>query len=660
MTHEEFLARYKYDYSADLLGEGGFGEVFKAYDTYRDRWVAIKVSKVRPELEAVRLKKEVEMVSRLPAHPNIAFYEDCYTFREMSGEYDFGILQYYEHGNLQQLLQRENLTEAQKHSLLRQILAGIGFLHANGIIHRDLKPQNILIVKRGSEYIPKITDFGISKQLDVNRSSVFNNSLAGAGTLAYSSPEQLGDREIRKNTDLWSYGVIVFQTLTGALPFTTGEHAATGESGRLELFRQISGGTLPERINSIPEPWRTLISRCLNTAPEQRIKDVAACSRILDGENEDGAPKPANVPPPVTRIDAPPAAVQEQPTRPNIPQPAPEPAPVSGKKRKSKRWIMLAAGAVIVAIPCVIVLMLILKYDRIREITGGLIHVELNGKHGYVNIIGKEVIPLKYDYAKVFDEGLASVQLNGKWGYIDKTGKEVIPFKNYENVQSFGEGFAAVKSNGKWGYIDKTGKEVIPLKYDGAVFFTEGFATVQLNGKWGFIDKTGNVVIPLIYDVAHFFKNGRSQVNLNGKEFYIDKTGKCVKDCPESSTTQDNANTTQQTTTANTANSKKYDYKDDFYEGLAKVKLNGKYGYIDRNGKEIIPLKYDDAAIFDLRGLARVKLNGKYGFINRTGNEIIPLKYDNADHFFDKVALVTLNGKKFYIDETGKCVADCP
>ena len=134
MKHEEFKARYKYDYSADLLGEGGFGRVFRAYDTYRDRRVAIKISAVRPELEAVRLKKEVEMVSRLPAHPNIAFYEDCYTFRDISGEYDFGILQYYEHGNLQQLLQREKLTEGQKHSLLRQILAGIGFLHTNGII----------------------------------------------------------------------------------------------------------------------------------------------------------------------------------------------------------------------------------------------------------------------------------------------------------------------------------------------------------------------------------------------------------------------------------------------------------------------------------------------------------------------------------------------
>ena len=94
MTHEEFEKRYTYNPSNDQLGEGGFGEVFKAYDTHRDRWVAIKMSKVIPEYESVRHKKEVEMVNKPPTHPIIAYYEECYTFRSFAGEYDFGILQY--------------------------------------------------------------------------------------------------------------------------------------------------------------------------------------------------------------------------------------------------------------------------------------------------------------------------------------------------------------------------------------------------------------------------------------------------------------------------------------------------------------------------------------------------------------------------------------
>ena len=285
MTQQEFQQRYQYNTTTDRLGEGGFGKVFKAYDTYLDRWVAIKIAPVLPHLESVRLKKEVELISKLPAHPNIARYEECYTFKSFDGEYDFGILQYYEEGNLNQLLKKITLTYQQKEHLLTQILSGIDFLHNNGIIHRDLKPQNILIVKRGDSYIPKITDFGISKKLDINKSSVFSNSIAGAGTLAYASPEQLAERTIRKNADLWSLGVIAFQVLTNELPFNTGEHGNTSEAGRQELFRQINSGTLPWAINLIKEPWQSLILKCLVTDTEKRVRNCAACVAILKGES---------------------------------------------------------------------------------------------------------------------------------------------------------------------------------------------------------------------------------------------------------------------------------------------------------------------------------------------------------------------------------------
>jgi len=287
MTQQEFQKRYTYNPATDKLGEGGFGKVLKAYDNYLDKWVAMKIAPVGAH-DSIRLKKEVEMVSKLPAHPNIAKYEECYTFPSYDGELDFGILQYYEEGNLSQLLKNNTLTLDQKRSVLMQILEGIHFLHNNGIIHRDLKPQNILIVKRGAEYIPKITDFGISKQLDINKSSVFSNSIAGAGTLAYSSPEQLFDREIRKNTDLWSFGVIAFQTLTGQLPFNTGGHDSTSEAGRAELFRQINSGQLPYITTQIPEPWQTVIRRCLVTDAVTRVKNTKEAEDILLGNDENG------------------------------------------------------------------------------------------------------------------------------------------------------------------------------------------------------------------------------------------------------------------------------------------------------------------------------------------------------------------------------------
>jgi len=283
MTYQEFQKRYTYNQTTDQLGEGGFGKVFKAYDNHLDRWVAIKVAEVKTGLEQIRLKKEVELINKLPTHPNIARYEECYTFEFPVGTYDYGVLMYYEQGNLNQLLERQPLSIRQKQSILRQILSGIDFLHTQGIIHRDIKPQNILIVNRNGEYIPKITDFGISKQLDINKSSVFNNSIAGAGTLSYASPEQLGDKTIRKNTDLWSFGVIAYWLLSGNLPFTTGGHPTTSEAGRAELFSQINSGSLPAGIQQIAEPWQTAIRQCLVNDPAQRVHKASEIESILAG-----------------------------------------------------------------------------------------------------------------------------------------------------------------------------------------------------------------------------------------------------------------------------------------------------------------------------------------------------------------------------------------
>jgi len=285
-TIQDFQNRYKFNYLTDSLGEGGEGSVFKAYDEKRSFHVAIKISKVDPKKKTIRLHDQVKMVKeQLEEHTNIAYYEKCYTYAWLDGIYDFGILQYYKDGNLSQLLTKQKISLAQKQSILMQILEGIRFLHNEDIIHRDLKPQNILMVRHDEEYVPKITDFGISKELDDDMGSVFNNSLAGYGTLLYSSPEQLYGFKIRKNTDLWSFGVIAFQTLTGQLPFTTGKFASNTEAGRKELFDQINSRQLPDITPQIPEPWQTLIRHCLVTDTALRIKNVEEAKDILMGND---------------------------------------------------------------------------------------------------------------------------------------------------------------------------------------------------------------------------------------------------------------------------------------------------------------------------------------------------------------------------------------
>ena len=210
-----------------------------------------------------------------------------------------------------------------------------------------------------------------------------------------------------------------------------------------------------------------------------------------------------------------------------------------------------------------------------------------------------------------------------KFGFRIKSTGEVIVLPKYDNARSFSEGLAAVKLNGKYGFIDKTGKEIIPLIYDNVWVwdFNEGLAKVKLNGKWFYIDKNGKE-IPHLNNKSVNFRDDMAKTELNNKN---------KQEIPPL----------------------KYDYISPFVEGLARVKLNGKYGFIDKTGKVVIPLIYDAARDFH-EGLALVILNDKVGFIDKTGKVVIPLIYDDTWDFSKGFARVKLNGKWFYIDKNGK------
>ena len=365
MKQEEFIKRFTYDPTSDLLGEGGFGRVYKAYDNYEHEYVALKIQDVDPRYPELRLKNEVEKVQR-HLHKNVARYKGCFTMVDYRGQTDVAIMKYYNDGSLDKLLAHGKLSHAEKCELLVEILEGIAYLHSEGIIHRDLKPQNVLIVQHEGRYWPLITDFGISKQLDEGQSSAVSNSVLG-GTRAYASPEQLKERTIRKNTDLWSFGVIAYQMLVGKLPFDCGKYSATSEEGRQEQFRQMMSGLLPDAVATIPEPWQRLIRECLTVDNERRIAHAEDCLAIISGEEATAVA--IEVDNPTTQLDSDSeTAVEPEPQPEPKPEPQPEPKvapkpepkvapkqeqkPLSTPKptepkKKSKWWLWLLLLAIV-------------------------------------------------------------------------------------------------------------------------------------------------------------------------------------------------------------------------------------------------------------------------------------------------------------------------
>jgi len=147
--------------------------------------------------------------------------------------------------------------------------------------------------------------------------------------------------------------------------------------------------------------------------------------------------------------------------------------------------------------------------------------------------------------------------------------------------------------------------------------------------KWGFVfDK--KTIIKYKYDDADEFSSGLARVELNGVWGYIDKTGKEVIPLG-------------------------YDFAYNFNEDLAKIGLNGKYGFINQTGIEVVQPKYSHVGDF-IEGLAWVELNGKYGYIDKTGKEVIPLNYDAAGNFSYSPAKVKFNDKYGYIGKDGEVV----
>ncbi len=267
------------------LGRGGMGVVFKAVDENLGRTVALKVlsDHASSALDRRRFLREAKAASALN-HPNIVAIHE---FNTDSGQ-DFIAMEYIEGRTLDRAIS-PGLALAARLGYARQIAVALAKAHSAGIVHRDLKPGNIMVTKQDEV---KVLDFGLAKHDhagsmtgdadETQTTEALTKAGALLGTPAYMSPEQVTGEQVDQRSDIFSFGVILYQMVCGERPFPGGNAGA--------LLVQIAGKphrAVREVNPAAPAALVSLIDRCLAKKPEDRLPsmDMAAAeiSSILDG-----------------------------------------------------------------------------------------------------------------------------------------------------------------------------------------------------------------------------------------------------------------------------------------------------------------------------------------------------------------------------------------
>ena len=276
----------------EKIGEGGMGVVYKALDTHLNRPVALKVlpaDMVADEERRHRFVQEAQAASALN-HPNIITIYDI----DQSEGTDFIAMEYVDGKTLDQLIPRKGmrLNEALKYSV--QIADAVAAAHAAGIVHRDLKPANVMVSDKG---LVKVLDFGLAKLAERTETDEFRTTETMeprteqgtiVGTAAYMSPEQAEGKKVDPRSDIFSFGSVVYEMLTGQRAFQAGTEALT-----IAAILQNEPKPVSAIAPEVPVELERLINRCLHKDLSKRFQHMDDVRVALAELKESSQPTPA-------------------------------------------------------------------------------------------------------------------------------------------------------------------------------------------------------------------------------------------------------------------------------------------------------------------------------------------------------------------------------
>ena len=261
------------------LGGGGFADVYRARHVHLDTDFALKILKPEhvdtPEVR-MRFLDEARVQARL-VHPGIARVTDILAEPGVAGI----VLEFLEGRSLDEERRRRGgrLPEADVIALFDEILDALHFAHESGVVHRDIKPENIFLADAWSRTgVPKILDFGIAQvRGDLRRTGQKNTTTRiGMGTTGYASPEQIRSAgAVDRRADIFSLGVVLYELMTGALPFDRGNDADS-------LVALMTGAVrIPAELQKSSPRIASAIARCMQPDPAERYADCAALKAWL-------------------------------------------------------------------------------------------------------------------------------------------------------------------------------------------------------------------------------------------------------------------------------------------------------------------------------------------------------------------------------------------